>query len=220
MKLLANGEEAKVDVPPALEPEEVEVAPARAAPEERDIPAKEAPPDGAKGHDRELPLNVGVFDPESQKFLDEGGTQAHLFELADDFVGRVHHAIEMHELDVDVHYAIALHGEVLLDDVGVDPVVPSGRDHLLEGESVVDGDGVGGAIDRSFELPLDDELEAAHRFVERNTSFIDPTSDLLEPTPQLTVLVVCDTLMRHDDTSFLRLWRNPGLPFHPAPCGN
>lgn len=146
LKLLADCQEPGVVVPPEPEPAEAQAAPRTAPVEARDAAAAEVPPERAESHDRELPLELGVLDPKGQELFDGGRTQAALVELAE-YVFGLHVAVEVDELGCDLLDAFTLHGEVLGGDVAVLPVVPSGRDHLLEGEIVVDDDGVGGAAE-------------------------------------------------------------------------
>lgn len=146
MKRVSDCQEPVVVEPPAPEPVEAQAALRTAPVEARDeADVEEAPPDGTESHDRELPLQLRVFGPEGKELLDSGGTQTALVELADNLVGRIHHAVEVNDLDLDAHHTLALHGEVISGDIVVLPVVPSDRDHLREGKTVVDGDGVGGA---------------------------------------------------------------------------
>jgi len=151
-ELLAEGQKPEGPAPPGLKPEEVEVPLERMAPEIRDVPVAEAPPNRTESHDRELPLQLRVLGSKSEELFDGGRTEAALIELAEHVIG-LHVLIEVDELGHNFLGAFALHGEVLGSDVVVLPVVPSGRDHLLEGETVVDGDGVGGA-DGSYGLAV------------------------------------------------------------------
>ena len=153
--------------PPALEPVEAEVAPAREAPEIRDVPIAKVPPDRTESHDRELPLQLRVLGSEGEELLDSGGTKTATVKLAERLVGlRV--IVEVDELGHDLLGAVAIHGEVLGSDVAVLPVVPSGRDHLLEGKAVVDGDWVGGAD----ALCVRQECRAKH--LPKGRSILDP----------------------------------------------
>lgn len=174
LKLLADSGETALLEPSVLKPAEVQ-EPLAAEPEEvrNRVVAAQIPPDRPESHDRELPLDVVELSPEGQELGKGRGTQTHLVELEERVLG-LDDTVEVHELDVDIQHAFALHREVLGSDVVVLPVVLASRDYLLEGETVVDRDGIGDR-DGSFE----------------------------------------DTLVRHDNASFLRLWRILAYLFIP-----
>ncbi len=142
LKLLADCEKPIVVAPPELGPIEVEAPTNRAGPEKRNEPNAKVPPEGTKNHNRELPLRLRVLGPEGEEFLDCSRTQTTLVELAEHDIG-LHVAIEVDELGHDLLRPLSLDWEVFGRDIRVHPVVPSGFDHLPEGEIVVDGDGVG-----------------------------------------------------------------------------
>jgi len=45
---------------------------------------------------------------------------------------------------------------------------------------------------------LDDRLQSIHHLPEEKSPFVCPSRDFFQPAPQLSILFVCDTFVRHD----------------------
>ena len=183
--LLADGGEEPTDLRPLMfiPPVEVEVTLRPGHGEVGHVAViMTADPRRAEGHDRELPLNVGVGRPERQELLDRRGTEPVLLEIRLDIL-RARHLVEVDELEVvGLDRALAREGEVLPVDVVVRPVVLAVGLHLLDGLGVVYGDDVVLAG-----LPAGDGgfIRACHLTAPLRVAYIVPT--LCRPNAYHTV---------------------------------
>jgi len=137
IKSLAEGEEPVAAVPTAVPVVEVQAAPGPVAVQERHAAtAVPTPPHGTECHDGILPLFFGVRSSEGEKLVDGGRTETLGFHVFEDSLGG-HELAVVQELRRQLVRAGSLGREVLVGDVGVDPVVLPGHDHLDQGLGVV-----------------------------------------------------------------------------------
>ena len=136
---LANGGEPADVLPVTPVPVEVQV-PLRAAPVEigHAADANRVAPDRAESDDRELPLQFRLVSAESQKLRQSGRTEAALVQLGQNGVGG-HPLVEVEERDFGLARSSPADREVLVVDVAVLPVVPTGSDHRIQRLAVVHG---------------------------------------------------------------------------------
>lgn len=133
-----------------IAPEQVETPRATVPAEDRDVDAADgAPPPRAEGHDGKLALKLGVGCTQGAELSEGGGTQPPLIQFLANLFSR-HVAIDGHQVEFNLLRAAVRVGRtvglrarqilgVLLTDRVVHPVVPSRSNHVMVGQTTVEG---------------------------------------------------------------------------------
>ncbi len=137
---LANGGEPAEVTQVTLAPVETQV-PLRAVPAEKGHAAviTRVTPDRAERDDRKLPLQFGLVSTEGQKLPQGGRTETALVQLVQNDIGG-HRLVEVEERDFSLARSAPTDRKILVVDVAVLPVVPTGGDQVSERHVVVDDD--------------------------------------------------------------------------------